>query len=119
MGDEIVLFANEPHSGRAVGLDRGAEIAFDELAAEMQRLRLDYLDIAGRVQRAGNAGNDDHRHHDDEHGRHDDDPPILGAGYNLFGNDTVRERSLQGISRWLSQWVLAAKTGGNRRPSSR
>ncbi len=97
MRHEIILLANEPHRGRAVGLDRGAEIAFDELAAEMQGQRLDDLDIAGRVQRAGDAGYDDDRHHDGEHRRHDHHPAILGAGDDLFRNDAVRERSLQRI----------------------
>ena len=56
MRHEIILLGDEPHRGRAVGLDRRAKIALDELAAEMQSQRVDDLDIAGRVQRAGDAG---------------------------------------------------------------
>ena len=36
MRHEIILLGNQPHRGGAVGLDRRAEIALDELAAEMQ-----------------------------------------------------------------------------------
>ena len=56
MRHEIILLGDQTHRSRAVGLDRGAEIAFDELAGEMQCLRVDDLDIAGGVQRAGDAG---------------------------------------------------------------
>jgi hypothetical protein len=97
MRHEIILLANQSHRCGAVGLDCGAEIAFDELAAEMERQRLDDLDIARRVQRAGDAGYNDDRHHDGEHRRHDHDPAALGAGNDRFRNDAVRERSLQRI----------------------
>src|SRR6516225_12275396 len=49
MRHEIILFADEPYHRRAIRLDRRAEIALGELAAEMERKRFDDLDIARRV----------------------------------------------------------------------
>jgi len=89
---EIILLGDHAHCRRAVGLDRGAEIAFDELTGEMQRLRLDDLDIARGMQSAGDPGNDDHRHHDGQHPRHQDYPALLRAVYDLLRDDAVRKR---------------------------
>ena len=61
----------------------------------MQRQRLDDLDIARRMQRTGDAGHDNDRHHDGEHRRHDHDPAVLGTGDDLFRDDAVREWALQ------------------------
>ena len=97
MRHKIILLANQPHCGGAVGLDRGAEVALDELAAEMQGQRLDDFDIAGRVQRAADACYNDDRHHDGEHQRHDHGPVALGADYDRFRNDAIGERALQWI----------------------
>ena len=97
MRHEIILLGNEPHSGGAVGLDRRAEIALDELATEMQGQGLDDLDIAGGVQCTGDAGYDHNRHHDGEHRPHEHDPAALGTGDDTFGNDAVGERVLQRI----------------------
>jgi hypothetical protein len=97
MRHEIILLANEPDCGGAVWLDGRAEIALHELAAEMERQRLDDLDIARRVQRAGDAGYDEDHHHDGEHHRHDHEPAALGAGDDRFRDDAVRERLLQWI----------------------
>jgi hypothetical protein len=46
---EIVLRRDEAHRRAAVRCHRRAEVAFDEFAGEMECLRIDYLDIAGRV----------------------------------------------------------------------
>ena len=116
---EIILFADQPHSSGAVGFDRGAEFALGELAAEMQGQRVDELDIARRVQRAGDPGDDDDPHHHYERRRHDHGPVALGAGDDLFRNNAVRERSLQRVFWRLSQRALAGERGGSRTLSSR
>src|SRR2546427_498008 len=46
---EAILYANESHRDRTVRLARRPEIALGELAPEMERLRVDRLDVAGRV----------------------------------------------------------------------
>ena len=59
--------------------------------------RVDDLDIAGRVQRADDAGRDDDRHHHDEHRRHDHEPAFLGAGDDLAGTMPSGSGRLQRI----------------------
>src|ERR1700730_4873401 len=46
---KIILLGDEPHRGGTVGRDRGAKIALDKLTPEMKGLRVDDLDIAGRM----------------------------------------------------------------------
>src|SRR5262245_41778359 len=48
---ESELSANQTYGERTVALLRGTEIAFSELAAEMQRRGIDRLDIAGWTDR--------------------------------------------------------------------
>jgi len=99
---EIVLLGNETHGDRAVGLDGRAEIAFDEFTLQMQCGGVDDLDIAGRVHRTDDAGDDDDCQHDEEHRRHENEPALLGSGHNLRGDDAVRQRAIQRIHRGLS-----------------
>src|SRR5260370_17231478 len=94
VGHEIKLHRDEPHSYRTIGLEGCAQIAFDELAVQMKRLWVNYLDIARRVQRAGNAGHYDNDHHNAEHAGHYRDPALLGAHHPRLRNypPTARAR---------------------------
>ncbi len=94
---ELVLLGDDPHHDGTIGLDGAAEIALDKLAMEMERLRVDDLDIAGWMQRPVDAGRDNDRHHDGEHDRHDQEPALLGAGDDLRRDDAVRQRPKQRI----------------------
>ena len=72
------------------GLDRRAEIAFGEFALQMQRYRIDRLDIAWRVERVSDVGDNDDDHHHGEHPEHDDEPTPLGAIDLVLRNDPAR-----------------------------
>src|SRR5258705_3396158 len=97
VGHEIKLHRDEPHSYRTIGLEGCAQIAFDELAVQMKRLWVNYLDIARRVQRVSNAGHYDNDHHNAEHAGHYSDPALLGAHHHRLRHYAARERTLQRI----------------------
>jgi hypothetical protein len=64
---EGILLADRSHGDGAVGLDRAAQIAFDEFAAEMQGPRVGGLDAAlwhGPVIERGKGRHDDHERQD-------------------------------------------------------
>jgi hypothetical protein len=61
--NESVLFGDQSHRDRSVGLDGCAKIALGELAAEMQGHRVDRLHIARRMKRTADAGHHNNRHH--------------------------------------------------------
>src|SRR6266404_2855649 len=107
MRHEFILFGNDPHRDGSIGLDGGAEIALDEFPLEMKSRRIDDLDIAGRVHRTHDAGQNHDCHHDKEHRRHYHDPAPLSAGDDLFRDDAVRQQLTRWMCRLLSQLSLA------------
>jgi hypothetical protein len=70
---ERVLLPNPAHGDGAVGLERAAEVAFDEFPAEMQGARVDGLDAALRhgplmLPREGRYDHEQHHDHDRDRG---------------------------------------------------
>ena len=69
---EGVLLADGSHGDGAVGLDRAAQIAFDEFSAEMQGARVGSLDAAlrhGPQTERGKGRHDDEQRQDRDRGR--------------------------------------------------
>jgi hypothetical protein len=53
---KIILSGDDPHGDGPVWLGGSTEIALNKLALEMEGQRVDDLNVAGRVQRADDAG---------------------------------------------------------------
>ena len=92
---EGVLLADGAHGDGAVGLDRAAQIAIDELAREMEGARIDGLDEALRQGGLLQPGEDGHGHEQD----HEDDrvyrPAVLDA-LDAIGAVVLRGRLRRG-----------------------
>ena len=77
---ERVLLADRAHRDRAVRLDGAAEIALDEFAGEVKRLRVGGLDPGLRHRRLVDAGEGRHADQQRDDGDRQDGPSPLDAG---------------------------------------
>jgi hypothetical protein len=89
---ERILLRDQAHRHLAVGIDRGAEVALDELARQVQRLRVDDLDSRRRHRRPVQAGEHHHRDQRDDDDAHEDGPAPLGRDGDRFGRHCTAPR---------------------------
>src|SRR5271163_4446129 len=112
--NEHVLFGDNADGDRAIRLDGGAEVAFDEFALEVQGSRVDGFHIAQGMQHLRDTGEHDNCQHHAEHARRAKEPAAL----RLVDDSFRYESGCIFVIQLVSQWIPCSGTARNKKTTS-